>query len=291
MKVKVQTVKAKFNACERSSQAACPEHGTALSYKLLEKCRRRRIEVAALYAFLALFINLSPAAAASSTGTYSLPLLAPPTGPVLLPLVIARFSEIDKNLKSLSADFRQFVHFDQSQTTSVLEGALEYRKPNLLHIEHRLPEPQTIVCDGTWLWIWRRSTNQVIQTKLEDWKRSEPSAAGFLDFGGYAELLKRYDVAVATASPAASGHGNLELLLRAKTAVREAQDAQLKLTLSTRDFFPFETELKTGAVRIRSVLSNIRYNPPLSENRFRFTPPADADVFNNFKPPRPPGKP
>ncbi|OGR85921.1 MAG: hypothetical protein A3J74_11405 [Elusimicrobia bacterium RIFCSPHIGHO2_02_FULL_57_9] len=233
-----------------------------------------------------MLIAFSPAfaSAAVSTNPYTLPGLAAPTGPITTALVLQRFEEIDKNLKSLSADFRQSVNFEQSGMAQSLEGTLEYRKPKLLHIEHKRPEPQTIVCDGNWLWIWRRSTNQVIQTNLEQWRSSEPSAAGLLDFGNYGELLKRYDVSVASES-AGAGHRNFELALRPKAGAQTG-DYLLKLTVSTRNFFPLETELKAGSMKIRSVLSNIRYNPPMAEERFQFTPPTGADVFKNFKPPR-----
>lgn len=230
----------------------------------------------------------APAAAAApakSTETaQGLPLLSPPTGPVTVDMVIARFEEFDGKVKTLAAEFTQSIRMEEAGTQQSVEGTLEYGKPNLLRIEHSRPERQTIVADGTWLWVWRRENNQVVQTKLEDWKKSEPLAEGLMDFGNYAKLLRTYSVAVATVSaPGPDGHRDLELVLRPK---EKPSAFSLTMRLSTANFFPSQTELRTGAVAARTTFSNIKYNPSLAESRFQFTPPPDADVFQNFKPPR-----
>jgi outer membrane lipoprotein-sorting protein len=226
----------------------------------------------------------APAASKSSATAEGLPLLAPPTGPITVELVTRRFEQFDTTVNTLSADFRQVVRWDESGVQQAVEGSLEFHKPNLLRIEHRLPENQTIIADGNWLWVWRKETNQVVQTKLEDWKKSEPVAQALLDFGNYAQLLKTYSVAIGTVSaPGADGHRSFEVVLKPKD-----KPAQFTLTmrLSTADFFPAQTELRVGGVLVRSLFTGIRYNPALKDSRFQFTPPADADVFQNFKPPR-----
>lgn len=224
-----------------------------------------------------------PAPQVSSETAQSLPLFAPTTGPVTVPLILERFEEFDRRMQTLAADFRQSVRVENSGVAQTLEGSLEYKKPNRLHLEHRLPEPQTLVADGVWLWIWRRSTNQVIQTRLEEWKKSEPLAQGIMDFGGYAELLKRYEVSIATVStPDSEGHRKVELVLRPK----EKADFLLRLRLSTKDFFPADAELRAGQMSVHSLFEKIRFNPELPESRFQFSPPPGADVFQNLRPPR-----
>ncbi len=224
---------------------------------------------------------------AKDTETYSLPLYPPTTAPITVPLVIERFTEFDGKLKSMTCEFSQAVRWEQSGVAQNVEGSLEYRKPELIHIEQKQPEPQTMVSDGAWLWIWRKSTNQVIQTKLEDWKRSEPLAQGLLDFGNYADMLRKYDVSISTiGAPDAGGYRELELALRPKERSKSGEFV-LRLRLTTKDFFPDETNLEAGQVVVRSSFKNIRYNPPIKDERFQFTPPAGADVFENFKPPKP----
>lgn len=209
---------------------------------------------------------------------------APSTAPVTAELILRRFEEFDARMTTLSAGFRQFVRWDDSGLTQSVEGELEYRKPDRLRLEYRLPEAQTIVADGTWLWVWRRSTNQVVQARFEEWRKSEPAVEALLSFGGYAKLAKNYEVTVASLSaPGADGHR----LVTAQLRPRE-KGAQFLLTLkfSTRDFFPADAELRAGAVSIRSLFDKVRLNPDLPGERFQFTVPKGADVFQNFRPPR-----
>ena len=218
----------------------------------------------------------------ASTAAYALPLLPPPTVPVSVPYVVARFEELDLKLTSLEASFTQFVHWDESGMAQTVEGSFEYKKPGSLRLQHKVPEPQILVSDGDLLWIYRPSTNQVIKTRLADWKKSEPMAQGLLDFGNYAGLLKSYDAEVSSqTAPGPDGHRDVTLRLKPKD---KKQDYTLTLKLNTRDFFPADTELRAGGVSVHSVFSNIKYNPPEPEARFKFTPPPWADVFENLKP-------
>jgi outer membrane lipoprotein carrier protein len=221
------------------------------------------------------------AASTAAAGT-DLPAYAASSAPVTLELIAARFAELDGRMTSLKADFGQFVRVEGASSVQQVEGDVLFRKPDLMRLTHRLPEPQTVVSDGTWLWVYRTSTNQVIQTRLESWRKNEPLAKGLLDFGRSADLLKRYAAVVSTVSaPGADGYRTFVVTLTPKPAEHASGDADFTLTLkaSTRDYFPFEAELRVGRASIRSTFKNVRLNPALPEETFRFTPPAGADVF------------
>jgi len=225
----------------------------------------------------------APAVAVSTAeaGT-DLPAYAASTAPVTLELVAARFAELDARMNTLRADFKQFARMEGSDTVQQVEGQVLFKKPEFLRLTHKLPEPQTIVADGTWLWVFRLSTNQVIQTKLEDWRRSEPLAKGLLDFGKSADLLKRYAAAISTVSAAdADGYRVVTVLLTPRPVDLKAGGTDFTLTLkaSTRDYFPYEASLKVGHASIRSVFEHVKLNPALPDSAFKFTPPPDADVF------------
>ncbi|MBU6430492.1 MAG: outer membrane lipoprotein carrier protein LolA [Cyanobacteria bacterium REEB65] len=226
--------------------------------------------------------HIPAAAVAAASTTFALPLLAPPTAPITVPYIVERFERLDRRLNTLSADFTQYVRWDESGMAQTVEGSFDYKKPGDMRLQHKLPERQLLVSDGTLLWIYRPSTNQVIKTRLEDWKKSEPMAQGLLDFGNYAGLLKSYDAEISSESaPGSDGQRDVWLRLKPKD---KKQDFTLTLKLNTRDFFPADTELRAGSVSVHSIFSNIKYNPPEPEARFKFTPPPDADVFDNTKP-------
>ncbi len=211
----------------------------------------------------------------------SLPLYPATTETLTVPLILERFERFDRDLRTLSAAFRQTVHSEDTGQTQAVAGTLAYGKKDHLRIEHRTPEAQTLVCDGSRVWVWRQANGQVIRTKLAEWKRSQPLAQGLLDFGNYAELLKRYAVTLSTVSAAsADGHRSLTLLLKPRPAASPEGDFLLTLRLSTRDFFPFDSELRMGSVSARTVFTDVLFNPELAQTQFQFTPPAGADILD-----------
>lgn len=222
-------------------------------------------------------IAVSTAAAGGELTAY-----AASTAPVTLDLISARFAEVDARMKTLRATFRQFVRMEGSDTVQQVEGEVLFRKPDLMRLTHRLPEKQTVVSDGTFLWVYRPSTNQVIQTRLETWRKKEPLAKGLLDFGKSADLLKRYAAVVSTVSaPGADGWRTFVVVLTPKPEEHAGGDADFTLTLtaSTKYFFPGEATLRVGRASIRSTFDDVRLNPELPAETFKFTPPPGADVF------------
>ncbi len=206
------------------------------------------------------------------------------TAPLTLELISARFAETDARIKTLTTSFRQFVRLDGSDMVQTVEGEVSFKKPDLLRLVHRIPEPQTVVSDGTWLWVYRNSTNQVIQTRLDAWRKSEPLAQGLLDFGASADMLTRYNTVLSTVSaPGTDGHRTFTLTLTPKEKKGD-NDFVLTLKASTKDFFPADASLRVGRASIRSVFENVRLNPELPEATFKFTPPTDADLFKSPEP-------
>lgn len=221
----------------------------------------------------------APATVKTSTAAFGqdLPTFAPPTSPITIPLILERFEAFDADMKSLTTAYRQTIRMDESGSVQEIAGVVNYAKPNKLRIEYRKPERQTLISDGQSLWVWRQETNQVIESNIEAWKKSEPLAQGLMDFGNYGAMLRRYDVSIATVSAAGKdGHRSVSLLLKPKEA---NGSFTLRLTLTTRDFFPATTELVTGQISITSQFEQVRFNPSFAPEVFQFTPPQGADIF------------
>ena len=233
----------------------------------------------------------SPAAAkiveSSAAAGTELTAYAPSTGPITLQQIILRFAETDAKMNTLKATFHQSVRMEGSDVVQTVEGDVVFKKPDLLRLTHRIPEPQTVVSDGTWLWVYRKSTNQVIQSRLDAWRKSEPLAQGLLDFGKSADMLTRYATEITTVSaPNADGHRVFTLTLKPKGENKkgDASDFVLTLKASTKNFFPGDATLSVGRAVIRSVFESVRLNPEIPEATFKFTPPADADLFKSPEP-------
>lgn len=228
-------------------------------------------------------VDISSAAAGTALTEY-----AASTSPLTLEQIGLRFAETDAKIETLKASFRQSVRMEGSDVVQTVEGDVLFKKPDLLRLTHRIPEPQTIVSDGTYLWVYRNSTNQVIQTRLEAWRKSEPLAQGLLDFGKSADMLSRYDTSLTTVSaPGADGHRIFTLTLKPKAEdKKKGEDSDFVLTLraSTKDFFPGDATLTVGRASIRSRFEDVRLNPAIPAAEFKFTPPPDADLFKSPEP-------
>ena len=206
-----------------------------------------------------------------------------------MPDIAARFADVDARIQRLRASFRQTVRVEGSDTVQTVEGDVLFEKPDRLRLTHRVPEEQTVVSDGATLWVYRESTHQVIKTPLEQWRKNEPLARGLLGFGRSAELLSRYDATLSTVSaPDAQGYRTFELTLVPKKEDRKegGADFTLKIKSDTRSYFPGESSLAVGRAVVRSSFSDVRLNPELPPDAFRFTPPKGADIFET-----PPTKP
>ena len=199
------------------------------------------------------------------------------SAPLTVQSVLAHFEEMDGAMVSLKARFTQSLTMTETGVTSRVEGTVAFKKPERLRIEHLVPERQTVVSDGKDIWIHRTSRNQVVQSALADWKKADPAVSNLMEFGSYSRMLKAYDVSLDSAA--------LTLTLVPK-AGEAARTLVLLMRLDPKTLFPSATELKVGSLSVRTEFLDAAFNPVLDDKLFVFTPPADADVFRDFKPPR-----
>lgn len=213
----------------------------------------------------------------AATGT-DLPLFEPTTAPITVAGVFERLKEVDDRMGSLTLTYRQTIRLEESASPQSKECELTFLKPKKLRIEYLKPEPQTVVSDGAKFWVWRKWSNQVIESSAADWRKAEPALEGLLNFGAYAELRRNYDVSVATVAPAGPDrHRAFSLELRPK-----AKDAGfvLVLKMSTKNYFPLSARLTAAGASVITEFDKTRFNPDVPKSLFDFTPPKGADVFH-----------
>ncbi|MBI4386277.1 MAG: outer membrane lipoprotein carrier protein LolA [Elusimicrobia bacterium] len=199
----------------------------------------------------------------------------------------AHFLQIDGALRGMTARFVQTVRISQAGLTYRVEGTVHYQKPDKLRMDMTSPERdatpperQTVVADGKSVWVHRKTYNQVIETKLDAMRRSDPLIGNLLDLGNYSRLTERYDVSFDS--------GTLGVTLRPKG---EVPRFTLRLWLKGTSRFPSETQLAIEAMQVQTVFEDIRFNPELDPALFTFVAPADAEVYRDFKIPAIGGEP
>lgn len=174
--------------------------------------------------------------------------------------------EFVRDVKSGQAAFTQTVTSADGSRKKLSSGDFEFARPNRFRFSYSKPFEQLIVADGVKVWIFDTDLNQASSRKLAQALGSTPAAllAG-------AALEPEF---VLTAEPSRDG---LEWALatpRAKDgafqSMRVGFNGKLLSVVEIADSF---------GQRSRLVFSRFTVNPALAMERFRFVPPAGADVI------------
>ena len=174
--------------------------------------------------------------------------------------------EFVRDVKSGQAAFTQTVTSADGTRKKLSSGDFEFARPNRFRFSYSKPFEQLIVADGQKVWIYDTDLNQASSRKLTQALGSTPAAllAG-------AALEPEFAL---SAEPARDG---LEWALatpRAKDgafqSMRVGFNGKLLSVVEITDSF---------GQRSRLVFSRFASNPVLSSERFRFVPPAGADVI------------
>jgi outer membrane lipoprotein carrier protein len=154
--------------------------------------------------------------------------------------------------------------------TKTSTGTFEFLRPNRFRFDYNKPFPQAIVADGQTLWLHDLDLNQVTARQQQDVLGSTPAAliASGTDLKALGES---FDL---KSAPSAQGLDWIDAkprqqngpLQRVRVGWRQGQLAVLEITDSLGQ---------------RSVLTFTDWQPESSvaTERFRFTPPAGADVI------------
>ena len=190
----------------------------------------------------------------------------------LLPGIAGASSvEVLKNLleqtTTARARFAQMVLDRNMKMLQQATGTMQFSRPGKFRWEYDKPIEQTIVGDGSRVWLYDKDLNQVTVRRLDRALGSSPAAL----LAGSNEIEKSYTLA------GMGGKEGLDWL----EAVPKAQDTAFERVrlgfgksglevMELRDQFGQTTVIKFSAIE-----RNARIPPEV----FRFTPPKGADVI------------
>ena len=201
-------------------------------------------------------------------------------------LFIATFAQLASadGLKSLES-FMQGTQAARAEFTQVVttpgkdgqparqktsSGSFAFQRPGRFRFDYRKPFEQTIVADGETLWLYDVDLNQVTARKQQDVLGSTPAAliAAGTDLRALSEVFEL------KAAPAADGLEWLE----ARPRNKDGQLQSVRVGFRAGQLAALEIADSLGQ---RSVLTFNQWqdNAPLKAERFRFQPPAGADVI------------
>jgi chaperone LolA len=177
-----------------------------------------------------------------------------------------RWSETD----DYAAGFRQTIEVPDVGTKVESAGRFYFAKPGLVRWEYTEGPPQTVVGDGTWLWLYQPDLQQV-------YKLAYAKAFGR---GGLVELLagregvsERYRASLER--PDAS---TVRILL--KSLAEGGGNLEVTLTADTFDLRGVTVHDAAGSITRMTFAEPLR-NRGIDKSRFTFTPPKGVDIISD----------
>ena len=177
-----------------------------------------------------------------------------------------RLKAFVEQTRSASADFSQTVLDRGGKKIQESSGSLQFSRPGKFRWTYLAPYEQLIVGDGTQLWIYDKDLNQVTARKLDDALGASPAAL----LAGDNAIERNFDLKSAGVK---DGIDWLEATPKSKETTFE----QIRMGFKGADLDTMELKDQFGQLTVIR-FTDLKRNPALSPELFKFTPPKGADV-------------
>jgi len=186
---------------------------------------------------------------------------------------VSRVDAYLATVNTLSAEFSQVVRNRDNQVVERASGRLSLSRPDRFRWDYEKPYLQTIVADGTRLWLYDSDLEQVTVRALEQGLGSTPamllSGSGKVGDAFVSSAVQRQgDWTWSRLVPKQQGSDFEQVSLAFD---RKGELAAMEL----RDKLGQTTVIEFGA---------LKRNVPLDQRLFRFEPPPGADVIGRAGP-------
>jgi len=166
------------------------------------------------------------------------------------------------------AHFAQIVLDRNMKMLQQATGTMQFSRPGRFRWEYDRPYEQTIVSDGSKVWLYDKDLNQVTVRRFDRALGSSPAAL----LAGSDDIEKSYRL---TSLGSQDGLDWLEAVPRTQDTAFE----RVKLGFGKAGLEAMELRDQFGQITVIK-FSTIERNPKLPPESFRFTPPKGADVIS-----------
>lgn len=173
--------------------------------------------------------------------------------------------------KAVSAEgrFEQVVGAASGNRTEYSKGTFVFERPGKFRWEYETPYPQLLVSDGEKLWSWDPDLNQVTVQPMGDALGATPAAI----LAGDGSLERNFRLV-------AEGEQGGLAWVRAEPLASDGPFAEVRIGLSDNMLRRMAMQDHFGQTTVIDFIElNVDVKP--AAKRFRFTPPAGADVLGN----------
>lgn len=186
--------------------------------------------------------------------------------------VVRKVQDRYDQTQNFAADFTQEMRIEAGGQVIKSSGRVWFQRPGRMHWEYLSPEKQTIIADGTTLWIVQPADNQVLKAPLQNAFESRTPVSFLL---GVARIEK--DFRATLLSPGEDGR------LRLQLDPANAEDGSLGSLILDVD--PDTYDVQAATIRdplgntTRVALVDVKRNGAVDESLFRFERPSGMDVI------------
>lgn len=170
--------------------------------------------------------------------------------------------------QTLKARFAQMVLDRDLKTLQQAQGTMQFSRPGRFRWDYLKPYEQTIVGDGTRLWIHDKDLNQVTVRKLDRALGASPAAL----LAGSNDLERDFTL---SNSGTRGGLDWLDAVPKSRDTVFE----RVRMGFGKAGLEAMELRDQFGQVTVIT-FADIERNPRIPAEVFRFTPPQGVDVIS-----------
>ena len=177
-------------------------------------------------------------------------------------------------------DYEAAVTITQGKTVS--RGRISYKTPMYLRIDFDDPKGQVIAFDGEMFTVFVPQYEVVLQQKYK--KKGAGAIAAMANSQGLALMQRSYNIAFfASPGPVPLDDGSREQVVKLKLTARGITGyRQLVLAVSKDNLIRRIEGVQTSGEKITFDFANIQTNQGVPDSRFKYDPPAYANVIPDF---------
>ncbi len=169
--------------------------------------------------------------------------------------------------QTLKARFAQMVLDKNLKPLQQAQGVMQFSRPGKFRWDYVKPYEQSIVGDGSKLWIYDKDLNQVTVRKLDRALGASPAAL----LAGSNDLERDYTLSNVGVQ---NGLDWLEAVPKSRDSVFE----RVRMGFGKAGLEAMELRDQFGQVTVIT-FADVERNPRIPAEVFRFTPPPGADVI------------
>lgn len=181
----------------------------------------------------------------------------------------AQLTQLLSGFNAMTANFMQTMYSGKNKVMQKSSGKMALQRPGKFRWQIVQPNPQLLIADGQFLWIYDMDLAQVTRQKLSAANANSPA---YLLSGSVKALQKRFVISKMNKS------GNAGVWFRLKPRAKSDLFQWIELHFVNNQLVGMQMTDSLGQLSAFT-FTNIKINPPMAPTLFKFTAPKGVDVI------------